>query len=492
MTRLDGEGFRHLGGGRKGLFLVLRYLFIATAAYLIIFQTQSWPVPPAYALMVAFALGSNVLLSLVPADLMFSWYVEAPVLIADTLWVSWALHSTGITGQEFFLLYFFVLCLAALGESLAMCLLAGTFVSAANLYFLPEPRHLLSSAPLLRVVFFYTVALFYGHVISQIRRERQRATRGLAWAKELESKVAERTEELQRMYHQAQAANRLKSEFVATMSHELRTPLNVILGYTELLLDGEFGGTTPGQAATLRRIDRRAHELLDLIDSTLDVNRLDAGRLRLDLRALEVATLIQSVRAETQDLAENPDVQLVWESIPPLPQLRTDPAKLQMVLRNLSRNALKFTEQGTVTVSACTRDGGVEITVSDTGIGIASEVLPTIFEPFRQGDGSNTRRYGGVGLGLYIVRRLIELLGGTIEVESELGKGSSFRVWLPLAPKADAPESRGVDARDQSSNVQRVNRAATGAPPAPSNGPDRGCEGRVAPTTKGGMFAWNS
>jgi signal transduction histidine kinase len=276
------------------------------------------------------------------------------------------------------------------------------------------------------------VALFYGHVISQIKHERQRATKGLAWAREMEAKVAERTDELQRLYQQAQAASRLKSEFVATMSHELRTPLNVILGYTELLLDGEFGGTTPGQTATLRRIDRRARELLDLINSTLDVNRLEAGRLHLELREVEVSALIKAVQAGTQELSENPDVSLLWDSGPPLPRLRTDPAKLQIVLRNLVRNAVKFTERGTVTVSAQACDGGVEIAVSDTGIGIAPEIMPTIFEPFRQGDGSDTRQYGGVGLGLYIVRRVTDLLGGTISVESEVGKGSTFRVQLPL------------------------------------------------------------
>ena len=492
MTRFDGNGFRHLGGGRKGLFLVLRYLFIATAAYLIIFESRTWPVPPAYALMVAFALGSNVLLSLIPADMMFSWYVEAPVLIADTLWVSWALHSTGTSGQEFFLLYFFVLCLAALGESLGMCLLAGTFVSAANLYFLPEPRHLLTSAPLLRVVFFYTVALFYGHVISQIRHERLRATRGLAWARELETKVAERTDELQRMYHQAQAANRLKSEFVATMSHELRTPLNVILGYTELLLDGEFGGTTPGQAATLRRIDRRAHELLDLIDSTLDMNRLDAGRLRLELQAVEIAALLEAVRTETQDLVENPDVHFVWDRIPPLPRLRTDPAKVQLVVRNLIRNAVKFTEQGTVSVGARPRDGGVEIAVSDTGIGIAPDVLPTIFEPFRQGDGSTTRRYGGVGLGLYIVQRLVDLLGGAISVQSEVGKGSTFRVWLPPAPKGDVAASGAGDAREQPWNLRKLHGTDSQSTPAQSNGRGKGYEAGVMLPNDERMFAWNS
>jgi signal transduction histidine kinase len=225
--------------------------------------------------------------------------------------------------------------------------------------------------------------------------------------------------------------------------------LNVILGYTELLLDGEFGGTTPEQATTLRRIDRRAHELLELINSTLEANRLEAGRLDLALREIEVPAVIQALQADTHDLPENPNVSLRWDSVPALPRLHTDPAKLQIVLKNLIRNAMKFTEQGTVTVAAHGRDDGVEITVNDTGIGITPEVMPTIFEPFRQGDGSDTRQYGGVGLGLYIARRLTTLLGGTIGVESEVGKGSTFRLWLPLRA-TDVPVSVGAYARNQS------------------------------------------
>jgi signal transduction histidine kinase len=443
---LDGEAFRHLGGGRKGLFLVLRYLFIATAAYLVLFQAAAWPVPPGHAIMIAVALGSNVALSLVPAGLIFSWYVEAPVLIADTLWVSWALHSAGTSGQEFFLLYFFVLCLAALGESLGMVLLGSTVVSAANLYFLPDPGDALHTVTLLRVIFFYTVALFYGHVISQIKQERQRASKGLAWARELEAKVAERTEELQRLYEASQAANRLKSEFVATMSHELRTPLYIILGYTELLLDGEFGGTSPQQATTLRLIDKRGRELLDLINSTLDVNRLETGKIPLELKEVDLRDLIAAVQTETRELLEKEHVNVVWDSGSALPLLQTDPAKLKIVLKNLVRNAVKFTERGNVVVRARSAEDGVEIAVSDTGIGIPPEFMPHLFEPFRQADGSDTRRYGGVGLGLFIVRRLVDVLGGDVSVESEPGRGSIFRVRLPgtASPAASQETGRGA------------------------------------------------
>ena len=133
---------------------------------------------------------------------------------------------------------------------------------------------------------------------------------------------------------------------------------------------------------------------------------------------------------------DKPTVALVWDAAPQLPCIRTDALKLKVVMKNLLSNALKFTEEGRVTVSACPRAAGVEIAVADTGIGIAPDVLPIIFEPFRQGESGLTRGYGGVGLGLYIVRRLVELLAGTVTVDTEVGRGTTFRVWLPLDPKA--------------------------------------------------------
>src|SRR5215470_12326440 len=208
---VTAENFRHLGGGRKGLFLLLRYMFIIAAAYLLVFQAAERPPSPTVGLMIAVALASNLLFSFTPAEYLFSWYLEAPILVADTLWVSWALHSTGAAGQEFFLLYFFVLFFAMLGEKLPLLLLGSTLVSAANIYLTPT-AFMWSSSQLLRIVFFYMVALFYGHVLGRIRHERDRAERGYAWARELELKVAERTAELQRLYDQSIEVSQLKSE----------------------------------------------------------------------------------------------------------------------------------------------------------------------------------------------------------------------------------------------------------------------------------------
>lgn len=226
-------------------------------------------------------------------------------------------------------------------------------------------------------------------------------------------------------------ASGLKTDFVATMSHELRTPLNVIVGYNELLLDGVFGDINHEQADTLRRMDKSAHQLLELINATLDVSRLEAGRVELNLREVHLPDLTAEIDTELRDQHLKPGVDFVWQIAPTLPDLRTDPVKLKVVLKNLINNALKFTDEGSVTVSVERRDGLIEFAVADTGIGIPLEAQTVIFEPFRQADGSMTRRHGGVGLGLYIVRRLLEMLGGDITIDSAVGHGSTFRVSLP-------------------------------------------------------------
>ncbi|MFI5395391.1 MAG: ATP-binding protein [Candidatus Binatia bacterium] len=234
-----------------------------------------------------------------------------------------------------------------------------------------------------------------------------------------------------RLVEQLERANRLKSDFVATMSHELRTPLNIVMGYNDLLLHGEFGPLTAEQIDTLRRMDKSAHGLLELINATLDLGHLEAEHVPLEVKEIILSDLVSHLDAETRALRENPNVTFGWDVAPQLPPLHTDPVKLKVVLKNLIGNAMKFTAEGHVTVGVRSRDGGVEFSVTDTGIGIAPETLPIIFEPFRQGESSMTRRFGGVGLGLHIARRLLDVLGGRITVDSEVGRGSTFRVWVP-------------------------------------------------------------
>ena len=254
--------------------------------------------------------------------------------------------------------------------------------------------------------------------------QQERIFRGIAQLASIALEHARVVEELER-------ANRLKYDFVATMSHELRTPLNVIMGYSDLLLEGEFGALAHEQIEILRRVDTSARQLLELISAMLDLTRLEAGKLAIQRQDVSLPQLIEALAAETRELPQKPGVTLTWHVAPRLPRLYTDPLKLKVVLRNLVANAVKFTEQGSIAVRAMRRAGGVEIAVSDTGIGIPADIQAIIFEPFRQAENPMTRRYGGVGLGLYIARRLTDLLGGTISVESVGGQGSTFRIQLP-------------------------------------------------------------
>jgi signal transduction histidine kinase len=227
-------------------------------------------------------------------------------------------------------------------------------------------------------------------------------------------------------------ADRLKSDFLSSMSHELRTPLHIILGYTGLLAEETFGPLTAAQRNSLERIEKSARELLDLVNAALDLSRLQSQGLPLHVQAVDPATLVTELMADTCSLNRNPDLKLEYRVDPELPRLHTDLVKLKMVLKHLLTNVLKFTERGTISLTVETREDGIEFTVSDTGIAIPADELSLIFEPFRHGMAATRGRIGAVGLGLYIVRLLLDVLQGRVSVTSEAEKGTTFRVWIPL------------------------------------------------------------
>jgi signal transduction histidine kinase len=237
-----------------------------------------------------------------------------------------------------------------------------------------------------------------------------------------------------RLFADLENADRLKSEFVSTVSHELRTPLNVIIGYTEMLRDGAEGDLSSGQRDLVDRLDTRGRELLDLVEATLQVNRLEAGRDQVNATPIALTELVRALDVSTAGLPRPPGVSFEWR-LPQAPgaMLRTDRAKLALVVRNLVGNAFKFTSSGKVEVRLTLAGDVLGIEVEDTGIGIPADQVPIIFDMFRQVDGSETRKHNGVGLGLYIVKQFVTRLAGRIEVESTPGTGSTFRVTFPGA-----------------------------------------------------------
>jgi len=242
------------------------------------------------------------------------------------------------------------------------------------------------------------------------------------------------------LLEEAESANRLKTDFLATLSHELRTPLHIIIGYADMLNEGNLGTLTTEQNEAIRQMKQAARGEVELIATMLDVSRIEAGKLPVYIQAVEPQRLLEEIKGEVAYALERSDLDFQWQVATGLETIYTDRTKLKVILKNLVDNAIKFTNLGTVTIDVFPRAQGVVFSVQDTGEGIAPEVLPIIFDMFRQGDSSMTRRHEGVGLGLYIVQRMLKLLGGTIEVESKAGQGSTFRVWIPARQQLGTKE----------------------------------------------------
>jgi PAS domain S-box-containing protein len=259
-------------------------------------------------------------------------------------------------------------------------------------------------------------------------------------AVELERKVGEATAELadqnellRRQHIALEQASALKSQFLANMSHEFRTPLNAILGYTHMLLNGVTGPVSDSQRKSLTRIDSNSRHLLALISDILDITRIEAGRMPLNLTSFKVGDLIDEVLSELEPIIKRSNLNVSTRVRRNVPGLRTDRQKVKQIVLNLLSNALKFTPIGSVTIAA-SYDGKsrmVSISVKDTGVGIPEPDHAKVFEDFRQLDSSPARGYGGTGLGLSICRRLANTLGGTIDLMSSEGKGSMFTLRLP-------------------------------------------------------------
>ncbi|CAN5761339.1 hypothetical protein BH18ACI5_BH18ACI5_00280 [soil metagenome] len=251
---------------------------------------------------------------------------------------------------------------------------------------------------------------------------------------EATAELAEQNELLRRQQIGLEQASALKSQFLANMSHEFRTPLNAILGYTHMLLNGVSGVVSEAQRRSLSRIDSNSRHLLALINDILDITRIEAGRMPLNVTSFDIPELVDEVRSELEPIIKRSSLTVNAKMRSKLPPLRSDRQKVKQIVLNLLSNALKFTPTGSVTITASfeARNRMVRIAVRDSGVGIGEEDQAKVFEDFRQLDTSPARGYGGTGLGLSICRRLAQMLDGSIDLTSELGKGSTFSLSLPV------------------------------------------------------------
>lgn len=260
-----------------------------------------------------------------------------------------------------------------------------------------------------------------------------------SWRRTAEKRLREQSEQLQAALASeraarthAETADRLKDEFLATVSHELRTPLSVILGWSSMLNLSELGEETRRTALTV--IERNAKAQAEIIGDILDVSRIVTGKLRIEARAIELEPIIRASLETLQLAARAKEINIKLNLEPDAGLVAGDPDRLQQIIWNVVANAIKFTPNGGEVEVGLRRAGSqVELTVSDNGIGISTDFLPHVFERFRQADSSRTRKYGGLGLGLAIVRHLVELHGGTVSAESAgLGQGARLTVRLPV------------------------------------------------------------
>lgn len=305
------------------------------------------------------------------------------------------------------------------------------------------------------IVFFLMTAVFVTGVIRSVLQEIHQREQ----LEVLTQRLSKTAEELQVANKELARLDQAKTEFLSIASHQLRTPLTVMNGHVSMILDGSFGPVPEKVKASLERVYTSGARLVRLVETLLDISRIEAGRLELDIKPTDLAEIVQSLVGDFQQKAKTRKLKLEFHPEAALPRVSTDPEKIKEVVSNLIDNAIKYTQEGAVTASLRREGPSVVFACRDTGPGIAPEDLPQLFRKFVRATGE-TARTEGTGLGLYFARMLIENMGGRIWAESEgRGKGSTFSFSLPVAVKEDTKHDGDVNPLGEGKDPARLNRS---------------------------------
>jgi signal transduction histidine kinase/CheY-like chemotaxis protein len=368
-------------------------------------------------------------------------YLNPVWMAVDVLCVTVGVFATGGINSPWFIWYTAVASAAAFasGKKAAYAVSLANAVSYIGLLMLMGQATFFNGAMLLaftRMLFVFGASYFFLVGIANLQEKRLRI-------RQLEAEESRKVEELTRLTQELEEANRrireadrLKSQFLATMSHELRTPMNSIIGFSEILTERLHDQIEPKHLGFLRHIHTSGQHLLGIINDILDLSKIEAGKMEIYPEFFSIAPVIESVCHIMRGMSQR-EPKLVVDVPADLPQIETDMAKFKQVLFNLISNAVKFSPPGApVTIRALMEDGAITVSVHDQGIGIDPAHHSMIFEEFRQVDSTARREFGGTGLGLALVRKFVELQGGSVSVDSRLGEGSTFSFRLPVRSRA--------------------------------------------------------
>lgn len=397
-----------LGIPLKPSVILIRWPVVIIVCYLLLDPVELFLPAAFFQIFIIFYISSNVLLYLFNEARFTSWILFYSRVITDTLALTLSLIINGRTETSFYLTFFFLVVVSCILEDARLRAVITFLAPVAYGALLFHWRNAVDPSHFLLLPFLFVITLYYGYFTQLVRAEK-------------------------RLREESEQRGRGKREALDILSHEFRTPLNLIGGYAEALLGRMFADLNPEQDHALGKIRQESDNLLSILNSILHLARVEAGESSVETSAVMLGEFLDDIKSGYQAPLNKP-VSMHWSCPDSLPAIQSDQAKLMIILRNLIDNAIKFTDEGQITISArrATKDNAVEIDVADTGIGIPEDTQLLIFERFHQVDSSSTRSHGGLGLGLYIVKVFAELLGATIAVKSQLGKGTIFTLRLPV------------------------------------------------------------